>query len=540
MIDIRNFASEYLKRNKNGMAYKNLSLIIKNKKGVEMDIGVLRKFELLKVLEVMIDSQLCLRDNMVKIPFNMEDIILENVIDDEMDVDEHIIKLIQFTEFDLIKIYGQKRLKNDKFREIINERLILIKYIIWQDLSSKIISKKYGNVNLDGIFESIKYFTIRSIVQPGEFIGMEMATGIANVITQLTLDTFHLAGDGSKGKVVQNMKTLKSVLRIAKDPDIKSVYTRIYNPKYFMTDSKYTEKLVQKFRKNFIENFISNKTILSDDEFWDGKTIIKEESKDVKYFVEINESRKNIGNLSLRCKFDRKKMFARKINIEDIMVGILEENPWLYIFVINDTSMRIYINLEKYGQNVNELIIMRKLYDSIGSIQLTGVHGIEGVQFNNIKSKIFDKKTRKEEIINENILYTNGINLPEIFSIPYIDELRTISNEVREVFKCLGIEAARRVLLESLTSIIKSNSADVNYSYLHLLTDYMTHNGKLIGISAHGLNKVLNVEPLQKIGFERVKNGVIRASIDGEKDNLVSPSSNIMTCNTKRDFDILI
>jgi hypothetical protein len=68
----------------------------------------------------------------------------------------------------------------------------------------------------------------------------------------------------------------------------------------------------------------------------------------------------------------------------------------------------------------------------------------------------------------------------------------------------------------------------------------MTHNGKLIGISAHGLNKVLNVEPLQKIGFERVKNGVIRASIDGEKDNLVSPSSNIMTCNTKRDFDILI
>ena len=42
---------------------------------------------------------------------------------------------------------------------------------------------------------------------------------------------------------------------------------------------------------------------------------------------------------------------------------------------------------------------------------------------------------------------TNGNNLLDILSHPNIDYIRTISNDINEVYEVFGIEAARHILL---------------------------------------------------------------------------------------------
>ena len=113
----------------------------------------------------------------------------------------------------------------------------------------------------------------------------------------------------------------------------------------------------------------------------------------------------------------------------------------------------------------------------------------------------------------------------ELLSNPNIDTTRTISNDIREIYDTLGIEAARYALYKEL--LIVTNEGSMNYRHMSLLIDTMTYKGQLMSIDRHGINRG-DIGPLAKSSFEETTDMLINASIFAEYDKVNGVSANVM------------
>ena len=70
-----------------------------------------------------------------------------------------------------------------------------------------------------------------------------------------------------------------------------------------------------------------------------------------------------------------------------------------------------------------------------------------------------------------------------------VDPIRTCSNDICEIFACLGIEAVRKSVEKEMELVLSFYGLYVNYRHLSLLCDVMTAKGHLMAITRHGINK---------------------------------------------------
>ena len=130
----------------------------------------------------------------------------------------------------------------------------------------------------------------------------------------------------------------------------------------------------------------------------------------------------------------------------------------------------------------------------------------------------------------EFILDTEGTNLKYILNYNGIDFRRTLSNDIIEVCKVLGIEATRKVLIQELKNLISFDGSYVNFRHLALLVDIMTHRGKIMSITRHGFNK-MDVSPIARCTFEETVDILYQSAAFGTCDDLRGVSANIMVGN---------
>ncbi len=140
-------------------------------------------------------------------------------------------------------------------------------------------------------------------------------------------------------------------------------------------------------------------------------------------------------------------------------------------------------------------------------------------------------KTYTREHKKEWIIETEGTNMIDSMKVDGLNHLRTISNDVLEVFEVLGIEAARQTLLNELKIVLSFDGSYVNYRHLAVLVDAMTSRGNLTAITRHGINRITDVGPLTKCSFEETVEVLTDAAAFGEVDQLKGISDNIIVGN---------
>jgi len=125
------------------------------------------------------------------------------------------------------------------------------------------------------------------------------------------------------------------------------------------------------------------------------------------------------------------------------------------------------------------------------------------------------------------ILDTTGTNLLEALAIDFIDYKRTYSNDIREVFNVLGIEAARQVIYNEFVEVMEFSGVYINYHHLSLLCDRMTLTTDMVPIFRSG---ILNddIGPLAKATFEVHTEVFLDAARHGEFDDMRGVSANVM------------
>jgi len=243
----------------------------------------------------------------------------------------------------------------------------------------------------------------------------------------------------------------------------------------------------------------------------------------------------------VRMELDKETMLEKNITMDDINYAIRNSYDDEVSCVYSDyNSDKLIFRLrldsiasKKKGTKIStldqsdEIYYLKNFQDNLlDNLVLRGVKHIKKV----ILRKLQNVMTLEEGNYNKKdmwILDTIGTNLLDILALDYIDSHKTISNDIAEVYRTLGIEAARQLIYDELAEVIEFDGSYVNYHHMSLLCDRMTSSWKMISIFRHGINND-NIGPIAKASFEETPEMFLKAARHGEMDIMRGVSANVM------------
>jgi DNA-directed RNA polymerase II subunit RPB1 len=81
-----------------------------------------------------------------------------------------------------------------------------------------LVVKRFNRKALSYLLDVIRLIYTKAIVAPGEMVGMIAAQSLGEPATQMTLNTFHLAGVATKSNVTRGVQRLEEILSITREP----------------------------------------------------------------------------------------------------------------------------------------------------------------------------------------------------------------------------------------------------------------------------------------------------------------------------------
>ena len=133
--------------------------------------------------------------------------------------------------------------KDDLSREAQENATTLFQILIRSKLASKRVLRDYrlNKKAFEELLGQIENKFNQAIVSPNEMVGVVAAQSIGEPTTQMTLNTFHYAGVGSKGAVTMGVPRLKEIINVTER--MKTPSLTIYPVESVKKDKKLVEKM---------------------------------------------------------------------------------------------------------------------------------------------------------------------------------------------------------------------------------------------------------------------------------------------------------
>tara|TARA_R110002074_G_scaffold293467_1_gene465167 strand:- start:112 stop:4347 length:4236 start_codon:yes stop_codon:yes gene_type:complete len=427
----------------------------------------------------------------------------------------------------------------------------LFKVMYYFHLSPKelLTVKRFNRKTLISLLEMITYVYKNAIVAPGEMVGMIAAQSIGEPTTQMTLNTFHFAGVASKSNVTRGVPRIEEILSLSDNPKNPSV--TIYLPKDQEGTKESAQNLIPMIEYTKLNEIVSSVDICFDPD--DLNSLIEEDVDALTQYFEFERlvdqcggqavvSSKGKSKWIIRMELDKESMLDKNITMDDINFAIgnsfNEEVHCVYSDYNSDKLIfrlrlnNMIANKKKIGQvnpldQTDEIYLLKNFQDNLlNNIVLSGIKNISKVVLRKITDNVVkdDGKYIKKESW---VLDTVGTNLSDILSLNYIDVNRTVSNDIQEIYRTFGIEAARNAIFQELIEVIEFDSTYINYHHLSMLCDRMCYRSKMISIFRHGINND-DIGPLAKASFEETPEMFLKAARHAELDPMRGVSANVM------------
>ena len=446
----------------------------------------------------------------------------------------HILSTIETLTSTLIVTKNQNgnKLLGILLRSFLSPKKILCNY-------------KLNRASFDFTVQQIKFKFYDSLAQPSEMVGVIAAQSIGEPSTQLTLNSFHGAGISDASKSVRGVPRLNELLSVTKN--IKTPVMRIYLDEKVKGNKDECMKIMNDIRTVRFKDIVTTSKIYFDPSR--SSTNVKTDDQLVDYYNEFAKFEQCAVESPwvLRLEFNRDKM--HHFNLDMIsLYNILDnfyDNKISCVFSDDNASQlvfRIKLESDDKVQSDDLLTDLKALEHNImETLCIKGVKNIELAGLSEIKSKLFDPITESFFNSSEWIIYTAGTSLRDILGFDIIDSVKTITNDINEVYEVLGIEAARQAIYNEITDVL--DSVYVNFRHVALLIDVMTNKGSILSVNRHGINRG-DIGPLAKCSFEETTDKLIKAGIFAEHDRINGVAANVMLgqippCGTG-DVDLLI
>lgn len=362
-------------------------------------------------------------------------------------------------------------------------------------------------------------------------------------------DTFHFAGVASKSNVTRGVPRIEEILSLSENP--KNPSCTIYLPKLDETSQEKAKELIHQIEYTKFREIVDTIEICFDPD--DLNTLIEEDSalmEQYKNFEDLldecngeAEEGKEKSKWIIRITMNQENMLDKNITMDDVHFAInntyadditcvySDYNSDKLIFRLRLNSI---INKKKSDKNMispldqsDEIYLLKNFQDQLlDNLILRGVKNLSTVIPRKIPDIVeeVDGTYVKKEIW---VLDTVGTNLLDLLALDYIDINRTFTNDIQEINKVLGIEAARQAIFNEISEVIEFDGTYINYHHLSMLCDRMTCNNRMVSIFRHGINND-DIGPIAKASFEETPEMFLKAARHAELDIMRGVSANVM------------
>lgn len=411
-----------------------------------------------------------------------------------------------------------------------------------------IVKHRFTKLAFDALCEKLIIKNWQSQAQPGEQVGIIAAQSIGEPSTQMTLNTFHLAGVAAKSNVTRGVPRLKELLKVTQNP--KATSLTVYLKPEYRGSKERAREVAQDLELTLLKDIVTKAAIYYDPK--DESSVLEEDRDFIKFFKEFeytsNPPAEAEGEAEgeeappelwskwmLRLEMDREKMFNKNISMDDINMVFRERFGDEVNTIYSDFNsprliMRIRIAIEPSEDpdtsSLDHLSAIKKIQNRLlTSVVIRGVPGIKAVTYRK-SSDYMELVGGAYKPIEEYVLDTHGSNILEVINHPMVDAQRIYTTHVYDVLDVMGIEAARTILLSEIRGLFEE--VGLNFRHLGLLCDVMTRAGRLMSVDRYGINKN-DIGPLAKASFEETEKILLKAAMFGEVDPITGVSANIMT-----------
>ncbi len=366
---------------------------------------------------------------------------------------------------DAITKYMEKRF--EKMRE---ERRLTPK--VMEELETKVrrldITKKEFDDICDNVVESYE----RSLVEPGEAVGTVAAQSIGEPGTQMTLRTFHYAGVAELS-VTQGLPRLIEIVDARNNPSTPTM--KIFLDEKIANDRNEARRIARDIEMVLVESVASNISI-------------------------------DLLRQAIDIRLDPELMDDKGLTVESVGEAIQEKIKGKGEVEQGDNTIFVYPANEALAE-------LQRLSDKIREIRVKGINDVTHVVI------------RKES--NGYVLYTEGSNLQDALEIEGVNPHKIYTNNLREIYQVLGIEATRNAIIQEAMSVLNEQGMDVDVRHIILVADMMTADGNIRQIGRHGISGSKN-SALARAAFEVTIKHLLGAGIAGTKDPLRGITENVI------------
>ncbi len=324
-----------------------------------------------------------------------------------------------------------------------------------------------------------KYYNSR--VDPLDPVGTVSAQSIGEPGTQMTMNTFHYAGV-AEIDVTQGLPRLIELVDARKEPDTPMMTVHL--------DEGYAEN-----RERAHE------------------VVWKIEATKI---LQLGDVSTNVADMLVQIGLNEDTLRERWPTVDD-PVAVAEEIAETIESKLGVQTQQRGLVIE-FGPEEPSYRQLLQLVEELREIVFKGIEDISRVVI------------RKEELDDgeEFVLYTEGSDFGNVLGIEGVDASRTTCNNVHEIYRELGVEAARESLIdETMNTLEEQGLDDVNIRHLMLVADIMTNEGTIESIGRHGISGSKD-SVLARAAFEVTVSHLLDAAIHGEVDELDGVTENVI------------
>ena len=315
--------------------------------------------------------------------------------------------------------------------------------------------------------------TSKKQIDVGEAVGIIAAQSIGEPGTQMTMRTFHYAGVAEQ--VPTGLPRLIELVDARKEPK-KPIMDIFLKEEYASSYEK--AKQVAKD----IECTTLDKVAYVEEDFEEKKIVISVEASELQAEgVDMEEVRKRV-----------KAVAGQHMEAKDNVITV--------------------------KPTAASLRSIRRLTGKLRQIHIKGVEKIK-------RTVVVKGKDGKF------FIRTSGTNLATMMKNPKVEVKRLYTNDVQEIARVLGIEAARLSLVREIKQVLEMQNLSVDARHCMLLADAMTMGGDIKSIGRHGLSGE-KAGVLARAEFEETVKHLINAAVHGEDDRLIGVTENIIIGQT--------
>jgi DNA-directed RNA polymerase subunit A" len=354
-----------------------------------------------------------------------------------------------------------------------------LKTDVYETLDAKGISDVE---DADAIAKAVQNRYLDTRVDPLDPVGTVSAQSIGEPGTQMTMNTFHYAGVAEMD-VTQGLPRLIELVDARKTPDTPIM--TVYLDGEYASNREKAHEVVWKIEATRI--------------------------------LALGDVSTNVADMRVQIDLNEETLRERWPNVEDT-----DEVAGQIADAIQDELGVKTVQrgtLVEFGPEEPSYRDLLQLVEELREVVFKGLEDI---------SRVVIRREEVDDGDEEFVLYTEGSAFGDVLDIEGVDTTRTSCNNIHEIYRNLGVEAAREAIInETMNTLEEQGLDDVNIRHLMLVADIMTNEGTIESIGRHGISGSKE-SVLARAAFEVTVNHLLDAAIHGEVDDLNGVTENVI------------